>query len=310
MSATDDVARMLTLVPWLLERPGASLAETAAAFGVDERTVRRDLLEHLDFCGLPGLGGGDLFTVDLSGDRIVVSMADELQRPVRPTPAEALQLVLGLDAVADVLADEVPALRSAVDTVRAALGVPDHLADVLDPPTSAVALAARRGVREARRVTFTYQGRADAAPRQRTVDPFAVRLVDGLWYLQGHDVDADELRTFRLDRAADLQVTSQPTEAAAPAQLPAPAYRPGPDAVAVTVALDARARWLADAVTVDERRELDDGGLEVVFTTDAPRFVTQLVLMCGGDARVLAPPAMVVAVGRAARAAASRTVAD
>ena len=97
MSATDDVARMLTLVPWLLERPGASLAETAAAFGVDERTVRRDLLDHLDFCGLPGLGGGDLFTVDLSGDRIVVSMADELQRPVRPTPAEALQLVLGLN---------------------------------------------------------------------------------------------------------------------------------------------------------------------------------------------------------------------
>jgi hypothetical protein len=30
-----DVVRMLTLIPWLLERPGTSLQETAAAFAAD-----------------------------------------------------------------------------------------------------------------------------------------------------------------------------------------------------------------------------------------------------------------------------------
>lgn len=307
MSATDDVARMLTMVPWLVERPGASVAETAAAFGVTEKAVRRDLQQHLDFCGLPGLGGGDLFDVDISGDRITVQMADELRRPVRPTPAEALQLVLGLDAVADVLADEVPALRSAVDVVRAALGVPDHLADVLEPPTSAVALAARRAVREERRVTFAYQGRADDEPRTRRVDPFAVRLVDGVWYLQGHDLDVDQLRTFRLDRAAALEVTGVAATSTLPDTLPAPAYRPSDGDLRATVHLDVQARWFVDAVAVEERRELADGGLEVELTTDAPRYLVQLVLMCAGHARVVDPPALVAQVAAAAGAAVEAT---
>jgi hypothetical protein len=136
VSAAGDVARMLTLVPWLLERPGASLTETAEQFGVDERTIRRDL-GHLDFCGLPGLGGGDLFEVELVGDRIVVRMADELRRPLRPTPREALRLVLTVDAVAEALGDELPALRSAVAKVRDALGIPEVVADVLEPSEGA-----------------------------------------------------------------------------------------------------------------------------------------------------------------------------
>lgn len=306
MSATDDVARMLTLVPWLLERPGASVAETAAAFGVAPSVIRRDLEQHLDFCGLPGLGGGALFDVDITGDRIVVQMADELKRPVRPTPAEALQLVLGLDAVADVLADELPTLRSAVDRVRTALGVPEHLADVLDPPTSAIALEARRAVAAGRRVVLTYQGRGDEAPNDRHVDPFAVRLVDGVWYLQGHDVDVDGLRTFRLDRAHAVEVTEQEATTPRPADLPAPAYRVGPQDPTVTVQLQPSARWLADAVATDARTELDDGKLEVTFTTDAPRHIVQLVLMCGGDAELTAPPELVAAVADAARSAAAR----
>ncbi|GGI04687.1 helix-turn-helix transcriptional regulator [Egicoccus halophilus] len=288
MAAVGDVARMLTLVPWLLERPGASVAETAEAFGVSEATIRRDL-GHLDFCGLPGLGGGDLFEVDLVGDRVVVQMADELRRPLRPTPREALRLVLTLDAVTEALAEELPALRTAVDKVRGALGIPETVADVVDPGASALVPRLRRAIAAERQVRVRYQGRADDVPQWRTVDPWALQVVDGIWYLRGHDADVGAPRTFRLDRVAELEPTDEPRRQPAPEQLPPPAYAPGPDDLEVVIELAPGGRWVIDALTVDELEEQPDGTVRVRLRTDAPGWLARVVLTAGGAARVVAP---------------------
>jgi predicted DNA-binding transcriptional regulator YafY len=291
VSAASDVARMLTLVPWLLERPGASLREAADAFGVDARTIQRDL-GHLDFCGLPGLAGGDLFEVDIVGDRVVVRMADELRRPLRPTPREALRLVLTVDAVAEALGEELPALRSAVTKVREALGIPEVVADVLEPGPAGFVADARGAVADRRRLVLHYQGRADGAPQRRELDPWALHVVDGSWYLQGHDHGAGGLRTFRLDRVAALEVTDEPVTVDAPDELPAPSYTPGPGDLEVTLELTVHGRWLLDAVDADEVLEREVGGARVRLRTDAPAWLARLVLTAGGEATVLAPASL------------------
>jgi len=288
MSATSDVARMLTLVPWLMERPGATLDEAADAFGVAPDVIRRDL-GHLDFCGLPGLGGGDLFDVSLVGERIVVSMADELRRPLRPTPHEALRLVLTVDAVADALGGDLPALRSAVDKVREALGIPEDVADVLEEAAPASLDAVRGALRERRRIRIGYQGRSDAQPVQREVDPWALHVRDGVWYLQGHDHGVGEGRTFRLDRIADIEVSAEHLREPPPAQLPPPRYAPGDDDAEVVLDLAPAARWVEAALLVDEVEEGEDGGARVHLRTDAPRWIARLVLMAAGGATVVVP---------------------
>lgn len=302
MSATDDAARMLTLVPWLLERPGADLEETAQAFGVDARTIRRDL-SHLDFCGLPGLGGGDLFEVDLVGDRIVVRMADELRRPLQLTPQEALRLVLTVDAVAEVLADDLPALRSAVDKVRRATGISERVADVLEPDATRWTAPVRDALQRGVQVRLSYQGRGDDRPRGRRVDPWALHVRHGVWYLQGHDAEADDRRTFRLDRVAELEVTGDPVAHPAPAELPPPRYAPGPDDLQAVVHLAPSGRWLLDAVDPDEVTELEDGGCRIRVRTDAPRWLGRLVVMAAGAARVEHPDELREEVVRVARQA-------
>lgn len=306
MSALDDVGRMLALVPWLLARPGASLDEAADAFGVTPRVIRRDLLDHLDYCGLPGLGGGDLFDVSVVEDRIVITMADELQRPMRPTPAEALRLVLTVDAVAEVLGDELPALTSAVTKVREALGVPEDVADVLEPSQTGAVLEVRRALGDGRRVRLRYQGRGDNAPRERTVDPWRVQVVAGTWYLQGHDHTAGSLRTFRLDRVAAVEVADEAAEIPGPADLPPPAYQAGPDDVPVQLEVTRAGRWLLEALDVDRIEERPDGGARLHLTTDAPRHVARLVLMAAGDAVVVAPVTLVDTVRDMAVASAAR----
>ena len=305
MSATDDVARMLTLVPWLLERPGASLGEIAASFGVDERTIARDL-GALDFCGLPGLGGGDLFDVSTVGDRVVVSMADELKRPLRPTPREALRLVLTVDAMAEVAGDELPALRSALVKIRAALGISERAADVVDASGHTLLATLRAAVRSGHQIELTYQGRSDVTPSARTVDPWALHVVDGTFYLQGHDHGADDRRVFRVDRIADVTPTDRLILRSRPDELPTPRYVPGPDHEPVELEVTPTGRWLIDAVVVDEVLEQPDGSTRLLLRTDAPSFVARLVLMAGGQARVVAPTSLADEVRELARVARAR----
>lgn len=303
MSARDSVARMLTLVPWLLERPGASLTEAAAAFGTDPATIRRELL-HLDFCGLPGLAGGDLFEVELVGDRVVVGMADELTRPLRPTPQESYRLVLTLDAAVLALGEELPQLRAAVDKVRRVLGIPEQQADVVpDEDDTALLVAARAAVRAERRVRLRYRGRSDQAPTTREVDPWGLDLVDGHAYLQGFDHGVGERRVFRLDRVLSLELTDAPMTRPAPEQLPPPRYVPSDDDLEVELRLEHGARWLLDAIDADHIEDHDDGTTRCVLRTDAPEFIARLVLSGGGDLEVLRPAQLRARVRELAEAA-------
>jgi len=282
-----DVIRMLTLVPWLIERPGASLAATAATFATDEATIRAEL-EHLDFCGLPGLGGGALFDITIVGDRVTVSMADELRYPMRPSPSEALRLLLIATAAAKVVGADVPALHSAIAKLHDALGVAPGAVDVLDAEPDGDVMIARQAIAAGRRIRFTYRGRSDEAPAVRTVEPWAVELSEGAWYLHAHDLRADAGRVFRLDRAAGMEPTDQPSTAAVPAELPAPAYVAAAGDLEVVLLLEPGAEWLLDAVQAD-RSTSTAGGLRVELRTGSPEWLARLVLMAAGGAVVLEP---------------------
>ncbi len=282
-----DVMRMLTLVPWLLERPGAGLVETAATFATDEATLRAEL-EHLDFCGLPGLGGGALFDVTISGDAVTVRMADELRYPMRPTPSEALRLLLIATAADRVLGQDVPALSSALVKLHRALGVTPGAVEVLDAGPDDAVMVARRAIAAQVRLSFTYRGRSDEVPAPRLIEPWAVELTEGAWYLHGFDVAADAGRVFRLDRAAQFVILDEGCTRPVPAELPAPVYIAAPDDVAVVMLLEPGAEWLLDAIQAD-RTTSTEGGIRVELHTGSPEWLTRLVLMAAGGAVVLEP---------------------
>ena len=82
----DRLPRLLSLVPYLLARPGVPLADVAADFGVGERQLRRDL-ELLWMCGLPGYGPGDLVDLSFTGDTVTVTEDAGMRRPLRLTTA-------------------------------------------------------------------------------------------------------------------------------------------------------------------------------------------------------------------------------
>lgn len=304
MSAVDTVARMLALVPWLLERPGASVAEAADTFGVDRATIMADL-DTIGFCGLPGLGGGDLFDISVVEGRILVELVHGVEQPLRLNPREALRLVLAGEAVAAALGDELPTLRSALDAVRAAAGIPADVRVELTEDGTHWLPPLRAAIGAGRCVELRYRGRGDERPAQRRLHPWALHVSEGAWYVHGLDERSAEVRTFRLDRIVTLEMTDQ-ASAQRPAGMPLvpPRYEPGSDHVEVELLLAPAARWVSEAVVADTVEDLQDGRQRLRFHSDALPWVRRLVLGAGAGAVVLRPARL----GEEVRAEAERAL--
>src|SRR5476649_1382158 len=158
--STEQLPRLLSLVPYLLTRPGARMADVARTFDVTEEQLARDL-ELVYMCGLPGYFPGDLIEVDITASgRITVSNADAMSRPLRLSRDEALPLIVGLRMLADL-----PGLqdRAAVDSALAKLeGAAGEAASTVavdvDPPRGdpEILAAVHRGLADKRRLHLSY----------------------------------------------------------------------------------------------------------------------------------------------------------
>jgi proteasome accessory factor C len=307
--ATDALPRLLALVPWLLAHPDTPVGEVAARFGVDEAQVRKDLT-LLWMCGLPGHGPGDLMDVVYDGDRVSLSNADTIARPLRLTADEALALVAALRTLLGVpgLLDA-GAVESALAKIEAAAGGAVDGAgvtvasEVLADPQ--VVATVRDAVAAGRRLRMTYWVPARDESTEREVDPIRMITSDGVPYLVGFCRLVDDVRTFRLDRVVDVVATDVdadvPEEARARG-LDAGLFTPAPEDRLVTLDLDPAARWVADYYPCETVRERGDGGLVVTLRARDEAWVSRLALGLAGYGRVVDPPQVAEAVRDAATA--------
>ena len=97
-NAIDQTRRMLSLVTYLRERPGARVGDVARAFGITEDELISDL-DVLPMCGT-SFRGGDLLDIDTDGDRIWWHNPDDVAEPLRLAADEATALLVAARAVA------------------------------------------------------------------------------------------------------------------------------------------------------------------------------------------------------------------
>jgi proteasome accessory factor C len=310
--STEQLPRLLSLVPYLLTRPGAKLADVARTFGVSEDQIARDL-ELVYMCGLPGYFPGDLIEVDITASgRITVSNADPMSRPLRLSRDEALPLIVGLRMLADL-----PGLqdRDAVDSALA------KLEDAAGEAASSAAIAVEvesvgatdeivavvhRGLAEQRRLHLSYYVPARDETTERDVDPMRVSVIEGRSYLEGWCRLADAVRLFRLDRitaATVLDVPAAPPADAQPRDLDAGLFQPGPGDARVVLEVGPAGRWVPEYYPCESVELLDDGGARLVLRTPDTRWVRRLALRLGAAGRVIEPAELVAAVAADAQAA-------
>ena len=314
-SATSRLSRLLTMVPWLLNRQGINLAQAASELGVSEEQVVEDL-QLLFVCGLPGHYPDDLIEASWEDGRVFVGNVaeDTIARPLRLGRDEALALIVALRALAatpglaerDAIDRALTKLETAAgDAAASADQVRVDLEQPLDPE---LAGRIRTALTEGRRLHLIYTSASRDQTTERDVDPLRALSVDGRWYLQAWCHRAQGLRTFRLDRVEGAEVLDQP--ATPPAELPESEVRPGvfrgaPDDLVVTLELAPAAAWVAESVPSETVEEHEDGSRTMVLRVADPSWLQRLVWREGGSLRVVDPPEMVRAVREGAARALS-----
>ncbi|MFD0328076.1 helix-turn-helix transcriptional regulator [Streptacidiphilus monticola] len=293
-TAIDQTRRMLSLVTYLRERPGARVSEVARAFGVSERQLRGDL-SVLPMCGT-SFRGGDLLDIESDGERIWWHNPDDVAQPLRLAADEATSLLVAARAVAKLpgLRDrDREALTRAVAKLEAAAGdAADGSArvGVTFEAEGDVFAEADRALTERRRLWIQYYVPGRGELTEREVDP--IRLVtEGHTYLEAWCRLSEDRRIFRLDRIAEIKVLDTPADPP-PLELrdlSEGLVRPAADDPLVVVEVGPAGRWVSEYYPHESAEELPDGGLRIGLRSPDPAGLLRLALRLGADGRITEP---------------------
>ncbi len=312
VTASEQVARLLALVPYLRAHPDADLDETAALFGVTPRQLISDL-KVAWYCGLPGGLPGDMIEINMdlleTEGRISLSNADFLSRPLRFTPDEATSLMVALRLLAEI-ADPLTknAVESALSKLEGVVGQIPGVGVQLAAGEESVRGEIARALSTGRAIRLQYHGASRDKVTNPLVDPARVAIRDGNGYLDAWDRRRKTWRTYRLDRILGAQVS----RARAGNHGEPPDYSAGwldgrPDAVEVTMVLRPEARWITEYYPMTGVNESDDGTVTVQLLVADPVWFRRLLLRLGASVLSVEPREAAASAAKAARRALSQS---
>ncbi|GAA0489076.1 helix-turn-helix transcriptional regulator [Streptomyces stramineus] len=311
-NAIDQTRRMLSLVTYLRERPGARVTDVARAFGITEDELIGDL-DVLPMCGT-SFRGGDLLDIDTDGDRIWWHNPDasgtSTGEPLRLAADEATALLVAARAVATL-----PGLRESdrqalvratakVETAAGEAAGASSRLSVTFESEGGVFADVDRAIAERRRVWLRYYSPARDELTEREVDPIRLFAV-GHTYMEAWCRLSEARRTFRLDRVAEIRLLDEQSDPP-PVELrdlSEGLVQPAAEDPEVVVEVGPGGRWVAEYYPHDSADELPGGGLRITLRTPDPASLRRLALRLGRDGRIVSPPDLAESARDAAREA-------
>lgn len=313
---TNTATRLITLILLLQNRSTQKGRDLAAELGVSLRTLHR-YIAMIEEMGMPvyterGPYGGFsllrgyklpplLFT---GGEAVALTLGaglvEEIWGPLYREEARGALAKLD-NVLPDEQRDQVAwARRSLVATGLHRTGM-EAQADSLE--------SLRLAIRETHPVNLLYNSASSSHPGRRTVDPYALAFRAGWWYLAGFCHTRRELRTFRVDRIVELEVTEATFER--PAEFDAReflerTFRDQPQ-------VRARLRFKPEAAHIprsqrdyfDALEPRPDGALDATFSAPDLSWAASSILMYGPLVEVLEPAGLRDLVSQWAQATAT-----
>ena len=311
-NAIDQTRRMLSLVTYLRERPGARVADVARAFGVGEDEIIADL-HVLPMCGT-SFRGGDLLDIETDGEHIwwhnVAALDGSGGEPLRLAADEATALLVAARAVATLPGlreRDREALLRATAKLEAAAGEsarPSSRVSVTFESEGEVFAVVDRAIAERRRLWLRYYSPARDELTEREIDPIRLFAV-GHTYLEAWCRLSEDRRTFRLDRVAEIRLLDEPADPPPlePRDLGESLVQPSEEDPEVVIEVGPGGRWVAEYYPHDRAEPLPDGGLRITLRTPDPASLRRLALRLGRDGRIVSPPELAASAREAARQA-------
>lgn len=284
--------RLLLMVPYVLRTNGAPVAQVCSRFDIKRSELVADL-NLLFMCGLPGYGPGDLIEAYIDQGQVWIQMADYFSRPMRLTPAEGLLLYSGARTLAAVGGPH-PALERAVNRLQQALspGALERVDVGLDAPRELEVI--KGALEKGRRLHLVYQSQSKDEVTERDVDPWALLLSQGRWYLVGWCHRVNDERIFRLDRMRKVSRTG--VKSTVPEDFDLSRYHSvyfeSPGSIQVTLDLAPRAAWVRDYYPLVSQEALEGGWTRIKLRAGGTAWLVRLLLRLGPQARVVEPESL------------------
>lgn len=211
---TRRATRLVRIRELLVRRGTVSCSELADELGYSARTIQRDIAALESELGVPLLYEGRRWML-MPGAKLVFG-------PVRLTLQEARAVYfatrLMLRSADERDPDGVSALEKVADAVPE--GLAEHMkrtvAEYGALPANSAYIESLRRLTEAwtsnHTATITYRSASHADTRTTDLDPYLLDHTQSGTYVVGRSSEHGEVRVFKLDRIAEVQVTSREFE--------------------------------------------------------------------------------------------------
>jgi len=285
-----SLRKTINLAAFLANNSGLSARTVCEVFGIS----RSELIDHLNemlLCGVPPYGPCDYMSAWIEGDRVRVSNADWLHRPLDLCANEALSLKLMLRSVAGDSGEEAGDAAGSLEAKIAAFGyrVPEPADESLGSPRKAGII--RRAIRERRVLRIVYFSRIVGLVTERMIEPFEYVDVGGIWCLAAYCRYSNKETLFAIARIRDIELGDEVFGMRAPRDKRPRMYlhRWCDEMVAseIRARFDrAHASWAREEFAGALFEDFGDGGVECIFRIDDPYWVTDVIANFDGEVEV------------------------
>ena len=300
---SDRLRRLLVMLPWLMEHGEVTVEEMCHRFELTEAELVKDL-ELAAMCGLPPFVD-EMVDVFIDEGRVYAGVPRLFTRPLRLTAPEGFALLAAARVAMQLPGADVDgALARALQKLAALLGDDAVVMETPQPPAAAMVVdAAQRN----ERLHITYWSPAADRRTERDITPRRVFFDSGYWYVIADDHRSGEERTFRIDRIEHAELTGvfdEPREVDVPHGDNWFADDELPSAV---LTVPAGGGWVAERYPTRSAESVGDGW-RIEVTVASERWLRDLLLRLGAEARVVEPVEWVNLGSSAARELLSRYV--
>ncbi|HSA99879.1 MAG TPA: YafY family protein [Anaerolineales bacterium] len=298
---SNAATRLITLIFLLQNQPNQKASDLAEKLGVSQRTVHR-YFEMLDEMGIPvyaerGPYGGFSLVRGYKIPPLIFSLEEAVAVYLGTSLVSEMWGQLYRDAAQGAMAKLENILpneqRGEIDWARRSLVATSlHRADL--NTFSPILEDLRRAAREQHQVSAIYQSAANAEATKRRIDPYALVIRAGLWYLVGYCHLREAPRTFRVDRIQKLSVLSQSFQIPENFDIHEYLQNEFKDQPIIR----ARLRFTAEAAYIaisnrviwESAQENPDGSLDVILSGPDLPWLASMTLSFANLVTVLEPP--------------------
>jgi proteasome accessory factor C len=290
-SASERVATLLILLPWLQKRKRVKLSVVAKQFRMREEDLIADI-QMAAMCGVPPYTADELIDVFIDDGMVIAEIPKFFSRPLRLTSAEMYAIIAMVRA-----AQSMPGAPSRSVMARAVAKLARIAPDVsdapvrIDLPDEPLLRELQAAQNESLELRITYFNPARSESEQRTVRVGKIYGEYGHWYVLADDDKSGAMRNFRVDRIQAVQRTGKKYDRAAAASRANEQSNEwfGPNLESVTLRVRGDATWISEAYPNVSRTKNRDGSIDVVLRITGEHWLARLLLRGGRNVQVLEP---------------------